>query len=110
MNSLLALGDSNREPPTAPQQKRASRQQKPQQPHEVRAILKAIQRYDLTNSSDIDLSDTMTRLKTNWSSLATDEALPEVFATLSEVIGRNSIPQLFQPTYRAVGERVRQPR
>ena len=85
---------------TAPQQKRASRQQKPQQPHEVRAILKAIQRYDLTNSSDIDLSDTMTRLKTNWSSLATDEALPEVFATLSEVIGRRlGIWQIFDPEF-----------
>ena len=100
MNSLLALGDSNREPPTAPQQKRASRQQKPQQPHEVRAILKAIQRHDLTNSSDIDLSDTMTRLKTNWSGLATDEALPEVFATLSEVIGRRlGIWQIFDPEF-----------
>lgn len=96
MSSLLTLGTANREPDTAPLQKHAL----PQQRQAVRTVLEAIQKYNLNNSSDTDLTDTITRLKTNWSSLAIGEALPEVFAILSEVISRRlGIWRIFDPEF-----------
>ncbi|MBQ12283.1 MAG: hypothetical protein CMJ45_12140, partial [Planctomyces sp.] len=60
----------------------------------------AVQTYDFTTYSDTELTDTITHLKTNWSSLAADKALPEIFATLGEAISRRlGIWKIFDPEF-----------
>ena len=100
MSSFLTFGATNREPDTAPQQKCATRQGKPQQLQAIRTALETIQTYDFKTHSDTDLTATMTRLNSNRSNVAIDENLPEIIATISEVIDRRmGIWRIFDPEF-----------
>jgi preprotein translocase subunit SecA len=100
VSALSALGVANPDPETAPRQKRASPQANPKQSQGIRAVLEAVQTYDFKNHSDTDLTNTMTRLRSNRSNIAINRNLAEIIATISEVIDRRlGIWQIFDPEF-----------
>ena len=93
MSPILTHNTASRSPHTAPQRKSGK-------PRAVRAVLDAIRQHDMTSYADTDLKGMMARLRAQSPPLNIDEALPDVFALIGEVISRRlGVWRIFDPGY-----------